>query len=182
MRRLCFMFACLFGSALLAETSGVAEFQFPPSAYNWVLLTDTSQYPTSDDVVLPFQLKIYTHKVGDVLEFFSVVSMDMPADEDDDEDEEDAMETSEFTQSVINQMLTGYFPNHKIAILNLVDEEESAFVEWEMNDGVQPLLYGIARGLDLDDKKIVLSYMTTATKSFENTALWTNVLQEAYAE
>ena len=176
MRRLCFMFACLFGSSLLAETTGTVEFQFPPSAYDWVLLTDTTQYPASDNVVLPFQMKIYTHKVGDVLEFFSVVSMDTPADEEDDEDE---METAEFTQSVINQMLAGYFPNHKIAILNQVDNDETAFIEWEMNDGVQPILYGLARGFQLTEKSVALSYMTTASKSLENTALWTSVLEEA---
>jgi hypothetical protein len=177
MRKFCLILACLFSGALAAETIGNVEFEFPPSTYNWVLLTDTSAYSSPE----PIAVKMYTHKVGNNLEFFSATAMFDTEAEMVEEEYQDAepFHTSEFAQLFINDLFGGYFPNHRISITNLSETNDAGLLEWEMSDGVQVIFHGICRYMRVDQKDVILSYATIASRTAENSALWIDVLNRA---
>ena len=180
MRKLCFAALCLFGGALSAETIGNVEFQFPPSPYSWVLMTDTSTYPMLEEGdEVPFAMKMYTHKVGDTLEFFTATTFFDEEGEEDAGDDSEPFETSRFAQLFINDLLGAYFPNHRITISNLTETRDAGLLEWEMSDGVQLILHGVCRYLRTNQKDVILNYTTTSSKTAQNTALWLDALNEA---
>lgn len=171
----------MLGGVLAAETIGNVEFQFPPSTSDWVLLTDSNAYcPVEESPGNGVQIKIYTHKVGDALEFFTIANILEQQDQEETEEEEQ-FQTAEYAQRFVNDLLAAYFPNHRIAITHFTEEEDSGFLEWELNDGVQQIFYGLCRSLKVKESGVVLSYMTTALKTLENSALWTKALYQAKA-
>jgi len=179
MRKLGFIVLCLFSGAIAAETIGNVEFEFPPSPYEWVLFTDTSTYSNPE----PITVKMYTHKVGNTLEFFSATTL---FDEEGDVDEEDDLDddaepfpTSEFAQRFINDLFGGYFPNHRISISNLTETNDEGLLEWEMSDGVQMIFHGICRYMRVNQKDVILSYATISPKTAENSAIWIDTLNRA---
>lgn len=174
--------ACLFGSALSAETIGDVDFQFPPSPYNWVLLTDTSTYPPLEGgEKIPLHIKMYTHKVGDVLEFFSATTLFDEEAEEEESEETEQFHTSEFAQLFINDLLGNYFPNHRISITNISEEKDAGFLEWEIDDGVQLIFHGVCRYMRVNQKDYILNYTTMGSKTPQNIALWIDTLNQAKA-
>src|SRR5277367_1222131 len=142
MRKFYFIIACMFCAGLAAGTTGSVEFHFPPSADDWILLTDTSAYcPPEKGDEMPFNVKIYTHKAGDALEFFIMAST-FDEDDEDEDTEDEPFQTAEYAQLFINDLLRVYFPNHRIAIANLKETSNEGFLEWELNDGVQQVFHG----------------------------------------
>ncbi|HEX2582524.1 MAG TPA: hypothetical protein VHL30_00210 [Chlamydiales bacterium] len=178
MRKFYFIIACIFGGALTAETIGNVEFEFPPSTSDWVLLTDSNAYcPVEENSGDTIQIKIYTHKVGDALEFFTVANI--LEQEEEEETEEEKFQTAEYAQRFVNDLLAAYFPNHRIAFTAFTEDENDGFLEWELNDGMQQIFYGLCRSLKVKEGAIVLSYMTTASKTLENSAVWREALYQA---
>jgi hypothetical protein len=179
MRRFCLLFAVVFGCALAAETVGNVEFHFPATTNEWVLLTDSSAYPNSIEFPMPITVKMYTHKTGDALEFFTAAYVIDDEDDDDEEDAEEPFQTAEFTQMFLNDVIKPYFPNHQITITRLTETGDEGFAEWELTDGVQVILHGLCRALAPNGNSVLLGYMTTAAKSAVNTDLWSATLLEA---
>jgi hypothetical protein len=180
-----YILALMVSGPLLAETIGHVEFQFPPSQFEWRLLADQDSIcnlfksededeEESDDLEF-VGFKMFTHREGDAMEIFMAVQIK--------DDEEDEIQTLESAQRQMNETFNRILPNHKFIIQSYQKDENGAFVEMEVNDGVQDMMHVFTRALVARNEEgklqTVLSYMTTAQKSEHNRLLWTEVLNQA---
>jgi hypothetical protein len=185
MRTICLTLASIFASSLAAETIENVEFQFPPSIHEWVLLTDTSTFDEEEEVSC--YARIYTHKAGNALEFFTTAySPHETFDDENDGDNDDFDQALQniytapgLAQTFMNDLIMPYFPNHRISLTQATDTDEEAFLEWEIDDGFQSIVHGLSRVLKREGNEVLLSYMTTASKDEQNTALWKETLGQA---
>lgn len=178
---------CLIAGTLLAETIDHVEFQFPPSNYEWKeligdqALSDLFDWDDEDGDAVE-NLKAYTHREGDALEILVVMTysgIDQEAAIDNE------VATLEAIQEELDLTVNKIFPNHRYMINAYVPDEgaNTAFVEWELNDGTQELLHGFARAFSSRNgdnlRTATLCYLTTANKSEHNSSTWTEVLNQA---
>lgn len=173
--------ACLIGSHLQAESIENTQFEFPSSHYDWNLLLDHTLdhlfEDEDDDENDTFQMKVYTHREGDALEFFFAVSVTCSADGD----EEEEVDTREIVQSEINSLLNRFLPNHYLYVTNFSENHENGVFEWEFTDGSVDLVHGSSRGAFHTSQGVetshILCYITTAQKTAENQKIWADFLE-----
>lgn len=176
--------ACLWGAQLPAETIGNVEFQFPPSQYEWKLLMDENFFKIhlADDEILgegleedadDYNMKMFTHREGDALEIFLAFHI---GDADEDDGEEDTLLSA---QKDLDAGFNQFFPNHRMSLIQLTDMNGEGFVEWEFTDQLSDLSHGYGRCMKKEGKTTLLFYSTTALRTEQNKALWTQVLNDA---
>lgn len=166
MKRILFPLLALIAGPLAAEQFENIEFQFPPSNNEWKLWFDKTYETEGFDM----HTRAYTHREGDALEIFLILtSPTILGEEDDDE--------SEIEEILAAMGIT--FPNHQFITTTLEKSDTSEFEELEWSDGVQDIMHGFARTLIFKPKTVVMSYFTTAAKHEANQFLWTNVLNKA---
>lgn len=172
----------LLASPLLAETIGDYVIEFPPSNNEWKLLLDQTVFSFIDDEEEGIEaqeetdnclFKAFTHREGDALEVFSTMILSESADEN---EEEEGNETLEMAQKILDDQFGKYFPNHRMVILDLKENDQDRFIEWEWNDGVQDILHGYTRFFQQPENYVFFSYFTTAPKSEYNRLLWIQTL------
>lgn len=180
---------CLLSLPLAAETIGNVEFQFPPSNFEWKLLADDHNRFCDDDGKEEFSIdededfpceneqifKFFTHREGDALELFIATQMPDTAEDDDEDDEPDTLFS---LQKRLDETLNQYFPNHKLILLNVTNNCDEGFAEWELNDGAQDVMHGYSRAFKKNGSLTVLCYLTTAVRTESNRFLWTQVLDQ----
>lgn len=191
LKRVLTSLAVLFGTTLSAETIGDAQFQFPPSQYEWKLLIDQelfNQFEDDDEDDEEYyeteecenSLKLYVHREGDALELFTAAQF--YCDEDDDQDFQDPETVAKKQQEVFDE-INPFLPNHKFNLLAIssthIDNVKEYDMEWELNDGVIDLLYGFSKIVKNEEKITLFNYFTTAQRTEENRALWIEVLNNA---
>jgi hypothetical protein len=178
MKKFCILIAMFIANAVNAERIGDVEFEFPKSDQEWVLLTDSHSFTGLEEIKDSFHIKFFTHRNGDALELLTMVQM-IEDNYVDAEEEEEPFQTAQFAEIFINDLLKETLPNHQINISKFKENRKEGFVEWEVSDGIQQVIHGISRLLNTKNNTILISYLTTAIKTEENTALWTDLLLKA---
>lgn len=179
------MIFCLICSFTFAETIGNVEVAFPPSYNDWVVLFE--HHNIDEDNGKEQQVSILTHREGDALEVFVVLSTNDSQiyyrnkgvwewEEDEYEEEKD---TKESIQNEINEMICQFFPNHSYQITTFIDEKDHGFCEWELNDGKVDIMHGVSRHLETEKCMNVFGYFSTSEKTEANTALWHHIINNA---
>lgn len=170
-----YLWACALAitTTLSAEPLGNIDFQFPPSKYEWKLLTDDTLIKNvispcpADEFLEDFAVKVMIHREGDALEILYVIQTTDTGDFDEEEDEEDAIES----KALIHRL----FPNHEW----MFSEIHEDLVTYGLYDGTTDLFHGYARNYERDNQATVLIYFTTALETEQNRALWLHALESA---
>lgn len=174
-----YLWACALTitTTLSAELIGNLDFQFPPSRYEWILLTDDAllrnfiSFFTNESIIDDsVSTQIFTHREGDALEILWVVQDNDAIAMDDDQQIENESNGNECCETIRR-----LFPNHGWQSFEI--HEDLAI--YGLSDGTSNLLHGYARSIEEGSQNTVIFYLSTSVETEQSRAMWLHALESA---